>query len=26
VFASFPALRDAVADLSTQAVALLDNP
>lgn len=26
VFASFPAVRDAVADLSTQAMALLDNP
>ena len=26
VFAAFPALRDAVADLSTQAVALLDTP
>ena len=26
VFAAFPALRDAVADLSTQAVALLDKP
>ena len=26
VFASFPAVRDALADLSTQAMALLDNP